>query len=69
MMNSSLGGGFKTTDDIIGMANQYPGASKILNSLSIGAAGTNMTTNISQEDHSRMFGQAGILSKIFILLY
>jgi len=39
---------YKTTDDL-GMA-QYPGMSKILNSLSIG--GTNATTNVSQEERA-----------------
>ena len=51
MVISTGGGGFKTTDDIFtsggGTTTAYPGASKILNSLSIGGAGTNNTTNFS----------------------
>ena len=42
-----IAGGYKTTDDLGSLSPtiQYPGISKILNSLSIG--GTNLTTNIS----------------------
>lgn len=62
------GGGFKTTDDLMGN-HLYPGGagvSKVLNSLSLG--GTNLTTNISQhyEDPSKYFSASKINPITFI---
>jgi hypothetical protein len=66
-------GGYKTTDDLInlggpGATTQYPGVSKVLNSLSIGAAvNTNVTTNASQhEEISKILGGASKCHHRFI---
>lgn len=72
-MNQTGGiGGYKTTDDLItlggpGATTQYPGVSKVLNSLSIGAAGTNITTNASQEEPSKLLGGIRKYSVAYIL--
>lgn len=62
-------GGYKTTDDLMtlggaGATTQYPGVSKVLNSISIGGAGTNITTNGSQHDvdPSKLVGISRFLS-------
>lgn len=57
-MTNGFGGGYKTTDDLMtlggpGATTQYPGVSKVLNSL----GNAQFTTNISQQDDvSKLLG-------------
>ena len=57
-MTNGFGGGYKTTDDLMtlggpGATTQYPGVSKVLNSL----GNAQFTTNISQQEEvSKLLG-------------